>query len=484
MALTEPYIITTLKGVVEALTEFLPVSSTGHLFLMNFGMHFPNTPQFLAPKDSKVSFSDMFDIVVQFGAIFAVIVEYRRSLWQRLALALRKDAPPPEPIDATAPTVEVPTAKIVMPEAAPAPATPAEARAFWWSIILGTIPVLIVGYAFKGWLDGIESNPQILLILASAWLVGGIVMWVNELFVPKETVPTAWHIDTKTSIVIGLLQCVAMWPGISRSAVTIITGRRLGLSKQAAAEYSFFLAVPALTAASAYKLLKSREMLLQHPENLVILGIGTLIAFMGAWLVIRAFLAFLRKFTFVPFAAYRVVLGLIVFGLYFGGWRTPSGVTPETPNAPIAPIATSATSAPSAPAAVEKAAAAQQPLATRRALENAASSAQTTRMGRETTTVESAEGAPSVRAAFNPALRSAVAIATARRSAAGAPAPRPLPAAPNTPADGRDPTAGAATGAARPKATASASGRAVPGRARAAGFPAPVPPSPFAASAA
>lgn len=326
--ITDPYVVATLKGIVEALTEFLPVSSTGHLMLMNAWMHFAGDG--FTPSGD---FMDLFDIFIQFGAILAVCVEYRKSLWQRLWQALKRE-----------PAVTVDSGGDAGPAAAPAAAdgmpTPSQARRFWIALTLGTLPILAVGFALKKILDGIEASPYILPILAAAWIVGGAVMWLNEVKAPTEHTGTAWDIDWKSALWIGLFQCVALWPGISRSAATIIAGRRLGLSKQAAAEFSFFLAVPALTAASAYKLLKHHELLDRH--NLGVLAVGTVVSFLGAWLIIRAFLAFLRRFSFTPFAIYRILLGLLVLGAYCGGWRMGdsedlAGQTPLIPTAVPAP---------------------------------------------------------------------------------------------------------------------------------------------------
>jgi undecaprenyl pyrophosphate phosphatase UppP len=157
--ITEPYTVAILKGIVEALTEFLPVSSTGHLMLMNAWMQFTGSafPNIVDSENNVTgTFMDFFDIFIQVGAILAVCVEFRKTLWQRLWLAFKKDTSPAAPTPE--PAAGAPASQQSGDQAEPPVPTPTQARQFWWSLLLGTVPILMVGYGLRNVLHSIEAS--------------------------------------------------------------------------------------------------------------------------------------------------------------------------------------------------------------------------------------------------------------------------------------------------------------------------------------
>ncbi|MCU0823718.1 MAG: undecaprenyl-diphosphate phosphatase [Leptospira sp.] len=271
-----------LRGLIEAVTEFLPVSSTGHLFL--FSSYFP----FQNLSVDSASFEDLFDIFIQTGAILSVLVLYWNRFYTNATSAvlflLGKDESE-------------------------------EGYQFYLQLLIGITPILVLGFLAKGFLDTIKSRPDLILILGSSWLVGGIVM----VFVEKQKLDdsTSLDIGVRESILIGIFQCLALIPGVSRSAATIITARILGVSKKDSAEYSFFLAVPVLTIAGLYKLYKHRAIL--NSETIVLLLFGCLVSFVVCYFIIRLFMSFLRRRSFLSFGIYRILLGTLVVVTYFRG---------------------------------------------------------------------------------------------------------------------------------------------------------------------
>ena len=223
------YINLILRSIIESITEFLPVSSTGHLFL--FTSFFP-----FEGLEDGASFDDLFDIFIQSGAILSVLVLYRKFFFDKTkatlqyALGQSKDD---------------------------------SGFQFFLNIAIGSFPVLLFGFAFKSILDTIMASEYLLFILGFSWLAGGIAIVLVEkklqsMNSDSTAVPSS--LSFKQAITIGICQCLALIPGISRSAMTIITARLLGLPKKTSAEYSFFLAIPVLIAASLYKLYKYRDL--------------------------------------------------------------------------------------------------------------------------------------------------------------------------------------------------------------------------------
>ncbi|MCG6144731.1 undecaprenyl-diphosphate phosphatase [Leptospira bandrabouensis] len=268
-----------LRGIIEAATEFLPVSSTGHLFLFSYFFPFKNLTV------DHEAFEDLFDIFIQTGAILSVVVLYFQVLWKHTksaSLYLFKKS------------------------------SDHSGFHFYRNLTVGILPILILGFVFKNSLDQIKMRPDLLLILGLSWFVGGLVMVFVEIKHYDEG--DGKIIGIKESIIVGFLQCFALIPGVSRSAATIITARTLGVSKKDSAEFSFFLAIPVLTLAGVYKLYKHRAIL--NSETIGLLLFGSIVSFVICYFIIRLFMAFIRRRSFLSFGIYRILLGILVI-LYF-----------------------------------------------------------------------------------------------------------------------------------------------------------------------
>jgi undecaprenyl-diphosphatase len=253
-------------GLVEGLTEYLPVSSTGHLILAGK----------LIGTEGEVSKS--FEIVIQLGAILAVLVHYRKLLAERIAgLAAGKP----------------------------------EARRLFASLFIAFLPAAVVGLAArKAIKEHLFNAPSV----AAAFIVGGVIMIVVEAVRRKRGIhglDGLEHVTPMRALWIGLGQCLSLWPGASRSMTTIVAGQLSGLSTATAAEFSFLLALPTLGAATLYELYKSRhELLAGGATNL---AIGMVVSFLVAWGVIAVFLAYLKRRGLTPFGVYRILAGVVVF---------------------------------------------------------------------------------------------------------------------------------------------------------------------------
>lgn len=274
------FLNTIFRSLLESITEFLPVSSTGHLFLFSSFFPFENL-------ENLEDFEDLFDIFIQSGAILSVLVIYFQFLKSKTVSCysyLRKKTQDREGYD------------------------------FVLGILVGSLPIMFFGFALKSVLNAIKSSAHLLVILATAWLIGGIIFLVVEKKFKNRQMDEASEmtVSVKHAFWIGLLQCIALIPGVSRSAATIITGRFLGYSRRTAAEYSFFLALPVLIGAGLYKLYKHRAIL--NSDNLGYLGLGFFLTFIFSLVVIQWFLTYIRKHGFEIFGYYRIALALIVFG--------------------------------------------------------------------------------------------------------------------------------------------------------------------------
>lgn len=249
-------------SIVEGLTEFLPVSSTGHMII---------TQGILGVKSDE--FVKLFTVCIQFGAILSVLVMYWKRFFQ---------------------TWE-----------------------FYWKLLVAFLPAAIIGFLAGDLIDSFLENVWVVSIML---VIGGVFM----LFVDKwfNNPAKDQTITYKKSFMIGLAQCVAMIPGVSRSMATIVGGMTQKLSRKTAAEFSFFLAVPTMAAASGYKLLKaftSESGIQLLSDNLTTLLIGNLVAFVVAILAIKFFINFLTKYGFKAFGYYRIVVGLLIIILMFCG---------------------------------------------------------------------------------------------------------------------------------------------------------------------
>ncbi len=252
-----------ILGILEGLTEFLPVSSTGHLILLKDLLAFDG------------QFSNIFSVVIQMGAILSVVVYFFKDL------------------------IPKSTAKQDI----------SDFVGLWSKVVVGIIPAALIGIPFEDLIDRYLFNS---LTVAIALIAGAI--WI--LLIDKETQNTRVRVETikalsyKQAFSIGLFQCLALIPGMSRSAMTIIGGLIVGASRKVAAEFSFFMAIPVLGGAGLIKLLKYG--LNFTAEQWQLLAAGTVVSFVVAYLVIAAFMSYIKKHTFRPFAYYRIVLGVVV----------------------------------------------------------------------------------------------------------------------------------------------------------------------------
>lgn len=253
---------TILIGIVEGLTEFLPVSSTGHMIIAQ---------KLLAIESTE--FVKAFTVNIQFGAILSVVVLYWKRFFQTWD--------------------------------------------FYWKLLIAVLPALVLGFIFSDMIDSLLEN---VFVVAVMLVIGGVLMlFVDKWFDhPSEDQTMDW----KRSLKIGFYQCIAMIPGVSRSMASIVGGMTTRLSRKNAAEFSFFLAVPTMAAAAGYKLLK----LVMDPasvsmlsENLVTLLIGNVVAFLVAMAAIKFFIGFLTKYGFKAFGYYRIIVGTILIVLLLMG---------------------------------------------------------------------------------------------------------------------------------------------------------------------
>jgi undecaprenyl-diphosphatase len=262
-----PPAIAALLGVVEGVTEYLPVSSTGHLVLVG---------KLLGAEDPGTA---AFDIVIQLGAILAVVVEYRALLGQRVAGLLRGRP---------------------------------EAKSLALALLIAFLPAAIAGVLLRKTIKHYLFGP---LPVAFALVAGGILMIVVERLRARRGatgLDGLEHVTPKRALLIGLGQCFAMWPGTSRSMSTIVAAQLTGLSTATAAEFSFLLALPTLGAATVYEAIKSRAELSAGVGD-ASLAIGLVVSFLVAWAVIALFIRYLKRHGLEPFGYYRIALGLLVF---------------------------------------------------------------------------------------------------------------------------------------------------------------------------
>ena len=262
-----------LMGVVEGLTEFLPISSTGHLILAG---------TLLEMHDDK---GKVFEIAIQTGAILAVILVY----WQRLRDTVMRL--PREPM----------------------------AQHFVANVLTAFLPTVILGLLFGKVIKAYLFTP---VVVASTFILGGfIILWAERRQAKADTAPRILSVDQMSgfdALKVGLVQCLALVPGTSRSGATIIGGMFLGLSRQVATEFSFYLAIPTLIGASSYSLYKERALL--SLADLPMFAVGLVFAFASAWLCIRWLLRFVATHSFTGFAWYRIGFGLLILLTAQMGW--------------------------------------------------------------------------------------------------------------------------------------------------------------------
>jgi len=261
-----------IMGVVEGLTEFLPVSSTGHLILAGALLGF---------DDAKAK---VFDIAIQTGAILAVIIVY----WQKIRSTL----------------VALPTER--------------QAQRFALNVLIAFVPAVILGLLLG---KAIKAHLFTPVVVASTFIIGGFIIlwaeWRQEKNPAVARIQDADNMTAMDALKVGLVQCFAMIPGTSRSGATIIGGMLLGLSRKAATDFSFYLAIPTLIGAGGYSLYKERALL--SLADAPLFGVGLVMSFFSAWLCIRWLLSFISTHSFVGFAYYRIVFGLVVLATAWSG---------------------------------------------------------------------------------------------------------------------------------------------------------------------
>lgn len=264
-------------GIVEGITEWLPISSTGHLIIVN---------EFLKLKAGD-AFVEMFNVVIQLGAILAVIVLYFKRLWP---IDKKKDSK----------GLEWNKDKLIL----------------WAKILVACVPAGIIGIIFNDNIDEIFYNPYVVSVTLIIYGVAFILIEIRNR--NKEFKITDVKAMTfKTALIIGLFQVLALIPGTSRSGATIVGAMLIGTSRTAAAEFTFFLAIPVMAGASLVKILKFVSDGTGFTQNqLYMLLIGMLVAYLVSMLVIKFLMSYIRKHDFKPFGIYRIILGIAVL-LYF-----------------------------------------------------------------------------------------------------------------------------------------------------------------------
>jgi len=261
-----------IMGVVEGLTEFLPISSTGHLILAGALLGF---------DDDKAK---VFDIAIQTGAIFAVILVY----WQKIrdtVLALPTDR---------------------------------QAQRFALNVLIAFLPAVILGLLFG---KAIKAHLFTPVVVASTFIIGGfVILWAERRQQKNPTLARIQEVEQMTpldALKVGLAQCLAMVPGTSRSGATIIGGMLLGLSRKAATDFSFYLAIPTLIGAGVYSLYKERALL--SVADVPLFAVGLVVSFLSAWLCIRWLLRYIATHSFAGFAYYRIAFGVVVLATAWTG---------------------------------------------------------------------------------------------------------------------------------------------------------------------
>ena len=263
-----------LFGIVEGITEWLPISSTGHMILLDEFIHLQVSP----------AFYEMFEVVIQLGAIFAVILLFFHKL---NPFSAKKD------INQKKDTWQL-----------------------WFKVVVAVVPSAILGVLLDDWMDAHLYN---YVVVAIALIVYGVAfMYVEKLNKGKALkVKNVYEIDYRTAIFIGCFQCLSLIPGTSRSGSTILGAILLGVGRSAGAEFSFFLAIPTMLGASALKLLKYLlEGVLPTGTEIAVLLVGCLVSFLVSLLVIRGLMDYVRRHSFRAFGIYRIILGAAVLGYF------------------------------------------------------------------------------------------------------------------------------------------------------------------------
>ena len=266
-------LVALVLGLVEGITEFIPVSSSGHLIVATEALG-------LSASDPKMV---AFNIVIQLAAILAVVWVYRKKILDLLRRL------PSDPV----------------------------AQRFAAAVIVATLPAALIGLKYDDWIEAHLFSPR---TVALALIVGGVGILLVERFAAtrRHRVPEMEDIRLGDAFKVGLAQCLSLFPGVSRSGATIMGGMGFGLSRRAATEFSFFLAIPVMVGASALKLVKEREALSASDAPFFLLG--CVVAFVSALVVVRFLIRFVATNSFNGFAWYRIAAGAVLLALIFAGW--------------------------------------------------------------------------------------------------------------------------------------------------------------------
>lgn len=260
------YLEAVIIAIIEGITEFLPISSTGHMIIASSFMGI-----------AKDDFTKLFEVAIQLGAICSVVILFRGKFF------------------------------------------PLNRWKFYLKLIIAVLPALILGALFSDTIDALLESPMVVSI---TMVLGGVALIFIDSHFKNPTISVDEEVSNKKAFVIGFWQCVAMIPGVSRSAASIIGGMQQGLTRKLSAEFSFFLAVPTMAAATGYKLLKAYTEtpdLIFTRNNMILLGLGNVVAFLVALLAIKFFITYLQKYGFKLFGWYRVIVGLILIILILTG---------------------------------------------------------------------------------------------------------------------------------------------------------------------
>ena len=258
--------IAILLGIVEGLTEFLPISSTGHLIVTGHLVGFEGKR------------AETFEVFIQLGAILAVVWEFRARVWRAISGVFSDK----------------------------------QSQGFAVALIFAFMPAAIAGLAFHDFISDHLFSPR---TVGMALIAGAILILIVEALPLKPKVEVAELAGWKRGLMVGISQCLALWPGFSRSAATILGGMVSGLSRRAATEFSFFLAMPTMVAATFYDLFKNREYL--EPGDGWPLAISFLVSFIVGWLAVKWLLGFVATHTLRPFAWYRLAVGAIILFMFW-----------------------------------------------------------------------------------------------------------------------------------------------------------------------
>ncbi len=265
----ENFLDAVVLGLVEGLTEFIPVSSTGHLLLAGHFLGFESPGR-------------TFEVVIQLGAVLAILTVYAAKLWQ------------------VASTVQ----------------TDPSSRRFVVSVLLAFLPAMVIGALLHDFIKTVLfETPALVAVML---ILGGVILLFVDRIAPAEVHGDAMHLPFRKALAIGFFQCLAMVPGVSRSGATIVGARMLGVGRRAAAEFSFFLSMPTMAAAFAFDLWKSRHIL--DFSALGNIAVGFVLAFVSGVLVVRWLLDFVSRHGFALFGWWRIIVGTVALGLLWLGF--------------------------------------------------------------------------------------------------------------------------------------------------------------------